>query len=121
MTASISLSRLRRIVAEAGAAYAASRQAMEDLRNAKSFVRGIEARINPQGGVPGVYETKDWDREKGTWPVDYRKARDVLAEAEAAVERQNEITAHAGSLKGRAIEFARQNHIALPADLEDKI
>jgi hypothetical protein len=121
VTTSISLSRLRKIVAEADAAYAASRQASEDFRNAKSAVRGIESRINPQREA-GTFESKDWDREpKHTWPAEYRKAREVLAEAGAAAERQSEITNHAGRLKSRAIEFARANHITLPADLEGKI
>ncbi|RUU46625.1 hypothetical protein EOC93_02305 [Mesorhizobium sp. M6A.T.Ce.TU.002.03.1.1] len=115
MTQSFSMSRLRKIVAEANAAFAASRQVTEDFRNAKSVVIGIEARINPQTG--SGYETKNWDREpKDTWPAEYRKAREILAEAEAAVERQREITQHAGRIRARAIEFARASGIELPAD-----
>ncbi|RVB72138.1 MULTISPECIES: hypothetical protein [unclassified Mesorhizobium] len=120
MTTSISMGRLRKIVAEANAAYAASRQATENFRNAKSAVRAVEARINPQLEA-GNFETKNWDREpKGTWPAEYRKAREVLAEAEAAVERQHETTQHAGRIKTRAIEFARASGIELPADMKDQ-
>lgn len=121
MTTSISISRLRKIVTEADAAYASSREAMEGVRDAKSTVRAIEARINPKTGVDGVYESKNWDHvPKSEWPPEYRKARDVLAEAEAAVERQHEVTAYAGRLKTRALEFARANRIPLPADMEGK-
>ncbi|RVD39941.1 hypothetical protein EN742_13905 [Mesorhizobium sp. M4A.F.Ca.ET.020.02.1.1] len=122
MTVSISMSRLRKFVTEADAAFAASREAMEGVRDAKSVVRAIEAKINPQSDVPGVYESKNWDHvPRSEWPTDYRKAREVLAEAEAAVERQSEITQHAGRMKTRALEFARLHRIALPADLKGKI
>lgn len=120
MTPSISMSRLRKIVAEANAAFAASRQVTEDFRNAKSAVRAVEARINPQLEA-GNFEAKNWDREpKDTWPAEYREAREVLADAEAAVKRQHEITQHAGRIRARAIEFARASGIALPADIEDQ-
>ncbi|RWD70874.1 hypothetical protein [Mesorhizobium sp.] len=121
MTTSISISRLRKIVAEADAAYATSREAMEGVRDAKSTVRAIEARINPKTGVDGVYETKNWDHvPRADWPPGYREAREALAEAEAAVSRQSEITQHAGRMKTRALEFARLHRIALPADLGGK-
>lgn len=122
MTASVSIPRLRKIVAEADAAYASSREAMERVRDAKSAVRAIEARINPKTGVDGVYEIKNWDHvPKADWPPEYRAARETLGEVEAAVARQSEITQHAGRMKTRALEFARLNRIALPADLEGKI
>ena len=113
-----SISRLRKLVAASDVAYAASRQAGEDLRNAKFAVRDIESKINPRSGIDGVYETKDWNSvPKSEWPVAYQKAREVLAAAEAAVERQSEIAQHAGSIRSRALEFVREHHIEVPADL----
>lgn len=127
----ISISRLRKIIADADVAFAASRQAMEDIRTARAVLRSLETKHGQRTSWGTYVPLKNWNqlvevrgKEAPRYPEayeDYTKAHAVLAEAEAAHARQQDITHYVSGIRNRAFEFVRDSQIELPVDLKRKV
>ena len=109
----ISIPRLGRILADAEAAYAASRAASEEVRR-----------------ISTALQSRRIERDR-LGPDEHQRRSELATEVaalEAAMEAAEHDAAHAsgvvsvaGGLRGRAVAFMREKGINLPAHIEEKI